>query len=200
MKSVLRFVTRLWPRRDDFSKERATVSASPKHYVRQAALNFVVYSTLSGALLACGFSNGPGQGNLGAVSTEEQKVKVTTKREGDATHFYVENDELCEITMTFEMDLLNLKASTQFPYTATFGPGKITEAFTLSPSGLDAKWRYSYTNYYKLGSSCAQHQDSYLYQLPYGLGSTFHATHAYVGNFTHKGSNKYAVDWKMTEG
>ena len=200
MKFVLRFLTRLLPRGNDLRTQNAAVNTFPKHGPRKAVLNLVVCSMLGGTLLACGFAKGPGQGSFGAVSTERQKVKVTIKREADATHFYVENDELCEVTMTFEMDLLNLKGSIEFPYTATFAPGKVTEAFALSPSVPDAKWGYSYTNYYKLGSSCAQHQNSYVYQLPYGLGSTFHVTQAYGGSFSHKGSNKYAIDWKMAEG
>jgi murein DD-endopeptidase MepM/ murein hydrolase activator NlpD len=129
-----------------------------------------------------------------------QKVRVTTRREGDTVHFYVQNDELCEVTMTFEMELLNLKASAVFPYTASFAAGKVTEAFTLSPGGPGEKWGYSYTNYYKLGSCTAKHEDSCLYELPYGSGSTFHVTQAYGGSFSHKGSNRYAIDWKMPEG
>src|SRR5262245_29486041 len=62
---------------------------------------------------------------------ETKSVRVTTRREGELTHFWVENMEQCEVTMTFEMSLVNLKGSVEFPYTATFPPAKVTEAFTL---------------------------------------------------------------------
>jgi murein DD-endopeptidase MepM/ murein hydrolase activator NlpD len=127
-------------------------------------------------------------------------VKVTTERDGEATHFFVRNNELCEITMTFEMGLVNLKGTSELPFTRTFPPGQTTKAFTLSPIETKAKWEYSYTNYYKLGSHCAKHDDTYVYQLPYGGGSSFRVTQAYGGSFSHKGSNKYAIDWKMPEG
>jgi len=102
--------------------------------------------------------------------------------------------------MTFDMKLLNLESNAQFPYTATLPPRQITEAFTLSPIEADAKWEYTYTNCYKLGSNCARHDDSYVYQLPYAPGRRFKVTQGYNGSFSHKGSNLYAVDWKMPEG
>ena len=127
-------------------------------------------------------------------------VKVVTKRDGAGTHFYVENDELCEITMSFAMNLVNLKCSARFPYTATFPAGKTTEAFELTPACEGTNWEYSYTNYYKLGSSCAHHDDNAIYQLPYAPGSRYKVTQGYNGSFSHKGSNLYAIDWQMPEG
>lgn len=127
-------------------------------------------------------------------------VKIFTERDGDATQFYIENDEYCEVTMTFEMGLVNLKGTTRFPYTATFPARKKTEAFEITPIQQGAKWEYTYTNYYKLGSNCAHHDDSYVYQLPYAPGNKFKVTQGYNGKFSHKGSNQYAIDWDMPEG
>jgi murein DD-endopeptidase MepM/ murein hydrolase activator NlpD len=150
-------------------------------------------------LMGCGFSRGyaklppPPQESLPAV-------KVATKCEGGVTHFYVENKELCEITMTFGLDLSNLRGNVEFPYTATFPAQKVTEAFALTPTLSDGEWEYSYTNYFKLGSNCAKHDDSCIYQLPYAPGSRFKVTQGYNGSFSHKGSNQYAIDWQMPEG
>jgi hypothetical protein len=92
-------------------------------------------------------------------------VKVTTQRDGPVTRFYVEKNELCEITMSFDVDLQNLTSEAQFPYTATFPAGKVTEAFVLTPTGANTNWEFSYTNYYKLGSSCARHDENAVYRL-----------------------------------
>jgi hypothetical protein len=135
-----------------------------------------------------------------AAGAPETAVKVTTDHQGGVTHFYVENDEYCEVTMTFDMRLVNMKGNTQFPYTATFPPRQRAEAFEVSPITPDAKWEYTYTNYYKLGSSCARHDDSFIYQLPYAAGNKFKVTQAYNGKFSHTGSNQYAIDWDMPEG
>ncbi len=139
------------------------------------------------------------QGSSSVIS-EARFVKLTTRREGEVTHFYVENSEYCEITMTFDMSLTHLKGSVAFPYTATFAPRQKTEAFVLTPDAPEAKWEYAYTNYFKLGSCLAQHDDSYVYQLPYDPGARFPVTQGYNGAYSHKGSNQYAIDWKMPEG
>jgi murein DD-endopeptidase MepM/ murein hydrolase activator NlpD len=140
------------------------------------------------------------QGSASEPLQEAKTVIVTTKRDGEATHFYVQNRELGDVTMTFEMDMRNLKGDVAFPYTATFPPGRTTEAFTLEPSAPGAKWEYSYTNYFKLGSNCARHDDSYIYDLPYMPGEKFKVTQGYNGKFSHTGSNQYAIDWQMPEG
>src|ERR1041385_5116925 len=142
----------------------------------------------------------PSSGSPTTFGPEIRTVKVTTRRDGEVTHFLVQNDELCEITMTFDMGLENLKGSTTFPCTVTLPPQKVTEAFSLSPIESGEKWEYSYTNYYKLGSQCAKHDDSFVYQLPYAAGSAFRVTQGYNGSFSHTGSNKYAIDWQMPEG
>jgi murein DD-endopeptidase MepM/ murein hydrolase activator NlpD len=139
-----------------------------------------------------------GRGKIGR-GERSAGVKVTTEREGETTQFFVQNNELCEITMTFEMQLLNLKGIGEPPFTMTFPPGK-TIAFALSPIHSEKSWEYSYTNYYKLGSHRATHDDSCVYQLPYAEGASFKVTQGYGGSFSHKGANKYAIDWKMPEG
>jgi len=131
---------------------------------------------------------------------ETKMVEVIAKHDGEVTRFLVTNAELCEVTMTFEMSLQNLKGNVQFPYTLTLPPHAVTEAFTLAPIEPGAKWEFDYTNFYKLGSQSARHDENYVYQLPYAPGDDYKVTQAFNGTFSHKGSNKYAIDWKMPEG
>ncbi len=140
------------------------------------------------------------KGSYSTAGTEARAVTVRTEREGEVTHVYVKNDEFADVTMTFDMALVNLKGNVPFPYTGSFPPQQETEAFELSPIDADARWEYSYTNYYKLGSNCAQHDDSCVYQLPYAPGEKFKVTQGYNGKFSHKGANQYATDWQMPEG
>ena len=165
-----------------------------------AAVALLCASVLLGCQINAGLGPGSERGVSSAAGAASRTVRVVTEREGEATRFLVDNQELCEVTMTFDMRLANLSCDEQFPFTATFPPGKTTLAFTLSPSSSDPKWEYSYTNYYKLGSRTAEHDEDYLYQLPYAGGSSFRVTQAYGGTFSHRGSNKYAIDWKMPEG
>ena len=130
---------------------------------------------------------------------ELKGVRVATKREGDLIRVLVENRELCEITMTFDVQTENLKRSQKLPFTATFPPGETNLAFELSPTDVNAKWSYSFTNYYKLGSNVAVHDETAVYQLPYLPGDRFIVTQAFNGTYSHQGSNQYAIDWEMPE-
>jgi murein DD-endopeptidase MepM/ murein hydrolase activator NlpD len=127
-------------------------------------------------------------------------VKLSKRREGNVLHFYVENMELGDVTATFELGLDNLAGSTNFPYTATFPPHQATEAFSLSPICLDKEWGYAMTNHCTLGSKGAVHDDSYVYALPYSAGKSYRVSQGYDGKFSHKGTERFAIDWEMPEG
>jgi murein DD-endopeptidase MepM/ murein hydrolase activator NlpD len=156
----------------------------------------VLLVALSFATASCAW---PLPQTVAAVSTDKTAVKVTAEHAtGGSTHFFVQNSELSEVTMTFDFSTVNLRGDVTFPYTATFKPGQ-TEAFTLTPLNTNIDWQYSYTNYYKLGSSVAV-PDDFVYSLPYEPGTTHLITQGYNGKFSHQGSNKYAIDWQMPEG
>ena len=42
------------------------------------------------------------------------------------------------------------------------------------------------------------HNDDYVYRLPYSSGSSFSVGQGYFGSFSHEG--KYAIDWTMPIG
>lgn len=138
----------------------------------------------------------------GSNPSPEQKktVRIITERDGDRTRFFVENTEFCEVTVTFELSSSNLNSSVKLPRTATFPARQTTEAFTVEPIEAGKPWQYSYTSHYKLGSHLARHDDSCVYHLPYSPGREYTVTQAYNGGYSHKGANKYAIDWKMPEG
>lgn len=133
------------------------------------------------------------------VKSPGPAAEVTTQRKGNLIQVKVENSELSEVTLTFDINPVNLKGSVSFPHTATFKPGQ-TEAFTLAPIQPDAAWQYSYKTYYKLGSSDAVHDDSTVYKLPYAPGSSYKVSQGYNSSFSHHGSDQFAIDWKMPEG
>jgi len=159
-------------------------------------------------LMVLGFRPSPAEDHHGAVPAAaaenqtpgEKRVKITPQRDGNVTRVLVENRELCEVTVTFDFGLTNLESTVGFPHTTTFPPGQVTEAFVLSPQNTNESWNYSFTCQYKLGSAVAQHDDSYVYALPYVPGESFRVTPGYDGKFSHKGSNRYAIDWAMPEG
>ena len=150
---------------------------------------------------ACRNVRPPVVSSAGKATTSGSKlVRVVTHRDGDVTRFFVENQERGEVTMTFDFDLTNLKPSKEFPLTATVPANGTTEIFSLAPVNPDEPWDFSFTNRYNLGSADAVHDDSYCYSLPYAAGRSYRVSQGYDGKYSHKGSNRYAVDWEMPEG
>jgi hypothetical protein len=137
--------------------------------------------------------------SAGSDFNDLKAVRVFSQREDGLIRFFVDNRELCEITMTFELSLVNLSSSVGLPHTATFAPG-VTEAFVLRAENPGRDWDYNFTNYYKLGSHVASHDDQFTYQLPYAPGAKFQVTQAANGAYSHKGSNRNAIDWRMPVG
>jgi murein DD-endopeptidase MepM/ murein hydrolase activator NlpD len=133
-------------------------------------------------------------------SPARKAFNVFTKREGNLTHFFVDNREASEVTATFELQTVNLKGSQPFPYTTTFPANQCTEAFTVTPVDDDQPWNYNYTSHYTVGSTVARHDDSYIYHLPFAPGTTYKVTQGYNGEYSHFGSDQYAIDFKMPVG
>jgi murein DD-endopeptidase MepM/ murein hydrolase activator NlpD len=127
-------------------------------------------------------------------------LKVTNRRDGNTIHFLVQNLESADVTATFDLKLVNLKGSTEFPFTTTLSPHQTINAFTLSPIDEAREWHFSMTNAYMVGSSRAVHDDSFVYSLPYAEGRGFLVSQADDGAFSHSGPERHAIDWKMPEG
>jgi murein DD-endopeptidase MepM/ murein hydrolase activator NlpD len=135
-----------------------------------------------------------------ANAPKPKSMNVLTTREGETTRFAIENLEEAEITVTFELELKNLKGTTNFPFTAVFPPKKVTDAFKLFPVDTNSGWNYSYTCRYTMGSTTVRHDNSYIYSLPYAPGASFKVTQGYNGTYSHTGPEQYAIDWKMSPG
>ena len=138
-------------------------------------------------------------GSLGN-SHSRQMLRLTERRDGDVIHFLVQNIEAADVTTTFDLKLINLRASTTFPYTTTVGPHQTVEAFTLSRVDETKQWHFDLTNAYTMGSSRAVHDDRYEYSLPYQPGKSHRVSQADDGAFSHSGPERHAVDWEMPEG
>lgn len=161
--------------------------------IRLSLCGLLCLCLLGGGLSCATPARSIGSGSSGPAA------EVTTWREGNLILVNVTNSENSEVTVTFDVVPVNLKGDVSFPHTATFKPGQ-TEAFTLTPEDPDAPWHYSYTTYYKLGSSAAVHDDSVVYQLPYAPGESYKVSQGYNSGFSHHGPDQFAIDWKMPEG
>lgn len=79
------------------------------------------------------------------VSCSKEVVCVITEKRGQNVDFLVENRQTIEITLTIQVNAVNLKSPVNFPYTASF-PGKATaKAFTMTIADAKQAWKSLYT-------------------------------------------------------
>ena len=136
-----------------------------------------------------------------ALSAGEQKlIKITSQKKDGETHFFVENLQNADVTVTVDLELKNLQSSAAVPFTATIPPREKMEAFALSASDPKQDSSWSYTYYATWGSLTVQHDDTQMYQLPYPSGLSFPVSQGFHGKYSHTGGDCYSIDFKMPEG
>ena len=59
---------------------------------------------------------------------------------------------------------------------------------------------YRYSFFWIMGSKNAQHDDAYIYRLPYKVGTSHKVSQGYNGKYTHKGRSAYSIDFPMPVG
>ncbi|MFO1501490.1 MAG: M23 family metallopeptidase [Verrucomicrobiota bacterium] len=135
-----------------------------------------------------------------ASSCRETLIKISTEKGKTGTRLFVENIQAAEVTVTFEMDLVNLRADVKFPYTTTVAGKQKVELFRLAPIDDNRGWSWTYTYYSTFGSTTAEHDDTYVYTLPYTPGKAYRVSQGFNGEYSHFGSDQFAIDWRMGAG
>ncbi|MGN6385557.1 MAG: M23 family metallopeptidase [Verrucomicrobiota bacterium] len=135
-----------------------------------------------------------------ARATEQKLIHISTEKKDDKTEFFVENLQHADVTVTLEFELNNLSSNKPLPFTATIPPQTKVNVFELVPvdSKKDSTWSYTY--YATWGSLSANHDDSYVYALPFASGQSFPVSQGFHGRYSHTGGDCYSIDFKMPEG
>ena len=106
----------------------------------------------------------------------------------------VDSEYSAEITFT---TLYNLTPSTTQTLFNVTGKG---DTYLLSLNYIDATkgFNYNWKYVWNFGLSGENHNDDYVYRLPYSSSESYSIGQGYFGSFSHEG--KYAIDWTMPEG
>jgi len=128
----------------------------------------------------------------------KNNVSLINKRTKTKIDVYIKNDKLYDITLLYNAKIKNLRSSTTLPIEKIIKSKTTKHMATFYITGKKYFLQSSYK--YALGSKYSIHDDSYLYRLPYKLGTSKLVTQSFNGKFSHKGNSKYAVDFKMKIG
>lgn len=133
-------------------------------------------------------------------ASEQKLIKISTQKKDDRTDFFVENREFADVTVTLEVDLKNLTATEKLPYTATIAPRSKVKVFSVSAVDPQQDSTWAYTYYATWGNLSVQHDDNYIYHLPYAPGQAYPVSQGFHGKYSHTGGDCYSIDFKMPEG
>jgi murein DD-endopeptidase MepM/ murein hydrolase activator NlpD len=104
------------------------------------------------------------------------------------------------MSITFNATYENLKPLKKIPITDWFAPFTTTKILRFEKIDKNKKWKYNISYKYRHGKLNQNHDDSYLYRLPYKLGTIQKISQGCDTKLTHKGQSKYAIDFKMDRG
>jgi len=109
------------------------------------------------------------------------------------------NPYLVTLSLDFEK-LTNLKANHSLPVYVELPGHTKKEILILSPivDSLTPDYQSSYG--WVKGSAFAQHDDNYLYRLPFAAGANVRVSQGYNGGLSHKGLSAYAIDFSLPIG
>ena len=137
----------------------------------------------------------------GSLFAGEQKlIRISSQKKDGETQFFVENLQHAAVTVTIDMELKNLKPSAPVPFTTTVSPREKIAAFTVAAEDPKQDSSWSYTYYATWGSLSVEHDDTFMYQLPYPTGQSFPVSQGFHGKYSHNGGDCYSIDFKMPEG
>lgn len=155
------------------------------------SLCFFYYSLPCNALVIC-------DGSYACALTEERDDNGVPSGKID---LFIRNILSYDITVTIEFsELKNISSSVSLPYTLTVPGGRTLKILTMQTIDINKEIAYNFKYYAVEGNVEASHDNNYVYKLPFASGRSYLVTQGFNGEFSHRGEQKYAIDWKMTEG
>ncbi|WP_198013945.1 M23 family metallopeptidase [Desulforegula conservatrix] len=130
----------------------------------------------------------------------KDRMCIRSEQGNGEVSFYLRNFKSYDQTLTFDFPMMeNLSAESGFPVTIVCPALRETYIAKLSYQ-KGSSFRYSYKYWILRGSYKAKHDNSHIYNLPYGPGESFEIVQGFNGSFSHRKENYYAVDFGLPEG
>lgn len=135
-----------------------------------------------------------------AAGCDDEWLCVDDVRQGGNIEVRAANQRDVPITFTVRVRTRNMQYDGPRTVTETLEPRQSRTVMVLGP--FSDGHRPSYRLYYDwtVGNLHAEHDDSYLYRLPYSSGTSYRVLQGYGSRFSHTGLEEFAVDFGMVEG
>lgn len=136
----------------------------------------------------------------------DEIVRLRQVKSGSGVRLFVENRALWDVTVTLRVLARNGRIARIKPETATYPAHSQTEAARISAEDPSkrCKWRCRFNwvpgRMRSPSRSDARPDENVLYRLPFEEGRSYRVAQGYNGTRTHKGRDRYAVDFAMRKG
>ena len=129
-------------------------------------------------------------------SCDQNRVCVEVQRNTDSTEVYLINKGDVPVATRTQ----NLKSQTPSKKFTTRNAAETQLVASHTPINKKYKTRLRYWFDWSIGDHQAQHDDSYVYRLPYARGKQYPVLQGFDSRFSHKGRERYAIDFNMPVG
>jgi murein DD-endopeptidase MepM/ murein hydrolase activator NlpD len=139
---------------------------------------------------------------LSAGETFGDRDAVRMKRITTPTYvsLVVENRRAYDVTVTLTIHPENAQVTRLVPETTACGGYAQVEAARISAADPSKPCRWRYSLHWAKGGMNVRHNDETRYRLPFQKGETYRVSQGYEGRWSHRGQDRYAVDFAMPEG
>lgn len=148
-------------------------------------------------LLVCGTLTAAAQV---AAPANNKSVTLSTEEVEEGRQLIAENTNPFSVTLTVDVSGTNFTTDRRLPLTVVLKARETSEltVISLKEEGKDMEFQVRST--WVIGNVIAQHDDSYVYRLPFQNGRQYRVGQSYNGSFSHQGAQRYSVDFMMDEG
>ncbi len=131
---------------------------------------------------------------------EKPTVEVFNVEKESSIEVHARNTNPYPVTIELEIDLTNLSSEKRLPLIQAIPPESEVKLTELSVEKRTERWGFNTTYRYYMGSIFADHNDNFVYRLPYRLGTDYKIAQGYNGDFSHSGQLAYSIDFNLPEG
>jgi len=135
-----------------------------------------------------------------AFKLKAQTIKVFYEGKESDFIFYADNDAFFTVSVTLEMDLVNLTFSEKDkslfvipPQVKHYRIGELTPVKKENGTKFNYRYKFTYGDI-----TLTRYDTTYAYDLPFQRGKVFNLYQGYNGSFSHQHQN--AIDFSMPEG
>jgi murein DD-endopeptidase MepM/ murein hydrolase activator NlpD len=134
------------------------------------------------------------------LPNDPRVVQVWRVRKPGYTSVVVRNRKAYEVTVALTIEGENVSVTRITPETATYPGNSQTEAVRVSAADPGTQWKWHYGFHWTKGRLNARHDSKIRYLLPFSKGESYRVIQGYNGRLSHRGPDRYAVDFAMPEG